>query len=461
MIFPSRKWAGLLMGLGLIFLGAGSNQLRAETEKNVCPAPGIETAPLPLSMPLAPLGNWREVLSGKRPIRIRLATDVKTVSLICREPFQIVSQNGDNREGQPGETMSFSGTMKYPVVLRAENGGSWQITIDDKPLPGNYPATLRVFSTGTGSSARLTLVNILPLEAYVAGVTEKEMGSGFGLEALRAQAIAIRSYTLYYLGRHGAEAADLCAGYHCQVYHGIPDPLSRTAYAAYSTKGQILLYKEQPIRANYFSTCGGETAAATFLNTAPIDFPYLTSISDRASDPPSLTDEKQISDFLHQKPDSFCAISPRYRWSATYTADELNALVSQNLDERICRPGLKPGKVKSLQVIRRSGGRAQVLQIDTESGTYTVEGDNIRWLFNPKPLQSAFFVLDLEKNRHGKIKKYTFIGGGWGHGVGMCQFGAEGRARAGQSAAEILQAYYPGTELWTTEVIVPKEISND
>jgi len=461
MTFSSKALTGLIIGLGLICLGVGYGQTTPDTSENTRPAPGIETAPLPLSAPIAPLTNWREVLSGKQPIRIRLAVNAKTVSLTCREPFQIVSQNGNNRKGQPGETVTFSGMMKYPVNLTAENGGSWQITVDDKSLPGNYPAALRVFSNGTGDKARLTLINILPLEAYVSGVAEKEMGSGFSLEALRAQAIAVRSYTLYYLGRHGAEAADLCAGYHCQVFQGVPDPLSRTAYATYSTKGQVLLYKDQPIRANYFSTCGGETAAAPFLSANPADFPYLIGSSDSNPARPLPADEKQITDFLKQKPDAFCAISPRYRWSVTYGSDEINTFIAQNLGKLICQPNLKPGKVKSLQVSRRSGGRAQTLQVETESGTYTVEGDAIRWLFNHKPLQSTFFIIETEKNRKGRINKYTFIGGGWGHGVGMCQFGAEGRARAGQSAAEILQAYYPGTELWTGETIVPKEISND
>jgi len=452
MTFSSKALTGTIIGLALLFLGTGYNQAFPDTEENTGPAPGVDTSSS-IPPPAAPVSDWREVLSGRQPIRIGLITGAKTIALTCDSPFQITSKDGSRQEGQPGQTVTFSGIMKYPIDLAAEAPGLWQIVIDDKPLADNYENTLRVFSSGSGNNARLTLVNLLPLEDYVAGVTAKEMGSGFSLEALRAQAIAIRSYALYYLGRHAAQGFDLCAATHCQVYKGDSDPLGRAAYAAYSTEGEVLLFQGRPIRAHYHSTSGGETASAEFLKINPADFPYLTAISDCNPARPILADEKQISDFLHQKPDSFGAISPRYRWSVTYSPDEVNDFVAQNLGKLIGQPNLKPRKVKSLQVSRRSGGRAQTLQIDTDSGTYAVEGDAIRWLFGRKPLQSTFFVIEPEQDHKGRIKKYTFIGAGWGHGVGMCQWGAEGRARAGQSATEILQAYYPGTEVWTTDVI--------
>jgi len=98
------------------------------------------------------------------------------------------------------------------------------------------------------------------------------------------------------------------------------------------------------------------------------------------------------------------------------------------------------------------------LEVICDAGTFLVRGNAIRWLFRGNSdkarsgLMSAFFSLSVSKDKAGNPRQYTFTGAGWGHGVGMCQWGAEGRARSGASAAEILSAYYPGTELYSEEL---------
>jgi SpoIID/LytB domain protein len=459
MNFFSKARAGFILLSGLaVCLTAGYGRNAPASAEDIAPAPGIE-APPPSPPQTDSQPDWRSVLSGKQPISVGLMVGAVEITAACRGPFQIQSEGGGSREGQPGETLTFSDNIKYPVNLIAGDGGVWQIAINGKPLAGDYPATLKIFPSGKAAKSGLTLVNILPLDDYVAGVTAKEMPASFSLEALRAQAIAVRSYSLYYLGlKHIAEGFDLCSGSDCQMYSGLPDPLSRAAYAAASTKGQVLLYHDQPIRAQYFSTCGGETAMASFLkadaNGSP---PYLAGASDCDPSHPLLADEKQARDFLGPNSEGYCVISPHYRWTQTFRADEVNAFAVQNLARLTHIPDLKPGKVKSLQVIRRLGGRAQALQVDTESGSYTLAGDDIRWFFGKQGLKSTFFVLDIKKDSRDRPKQYIFTGAGWGHGVGMCQYGADGRARAGQSAAEILEAYYPGAQLWISDTTSESE----
>jgi stage II sporulation protein D len=105
--------------------------------------------------------------------------------------------------------------------------------------------------------------------------------------------------------------------------------------------------------------------------------------------------------------------------------------------------------VLDMRILNRVGARVSVLEVVCECGTFYVKDNYIRRLFAGKPerVKSTYFTLTVNKDDSGKPLEYVFIGGGWGHGVGMCQMGAAGRANAGQTAEEILQAYYPGTKL--------------
>ena len=103
---------------------------------------------------------------------------------------------------------------------------------------------------------------------------------------------------------------------------------------------------------------------------------------------------------------------------------------------------------------RSATGRVQELRIITDKNTYRLQCNEIRWLFGlgyaaPQGLKSILFTLTTERDAAGKPAKFTFRGAGWGHGLGLCQYGAAGRARAGQTATQILEAYYPGTKVQT------------
>jgi len=414
---------------------------------------------------LTTLPLWREYLSGKRPIRIGLASAVSQVTLAGEGSFAIFVGEAFLRQGREGEILTFSGEMKEKMTLAPEEGKAWSVKVNDQPLAGRYPGKMEIFSTGSGEGAKITLVNEVPLEDYVAGVVEREMPSSFSVEALRAQAICARSYTLYYLGRHQAEGFDLCAQTHCQIYRGRPDFLGRPVVAAYTTRGQILVFQGQPVRTFYHSTCGGETANGLALSENPTTLPYLLGVPDAQSRAP-LSGEETIASFLGGNSDSFCSISPKYRWQVSFRAGEINAIIQANLPTLLKQPDLKPGKVKSMRIAVRLAARVQALEIECESGTYSVQGNDIRWLFRNSDkakngLMSTFFSLSISRDETGNPIKYTFTGGGWGHGVGMCQYGAEGRARAGAGALEILAAYFPGTELWTEEVIEESEAANE
>jgi SpoIID/LytB domain protein len=401
---------------------------------------------------------WQDYLEGKRRIRIGLVTGANEVQLTCDSPFK-VTQGETTRECQPTDIFTSSDATHQPVRLVSDRSAIWTVRVNGKPFLGNYTGPMEVFTSpnATDDKPRLTLVNEPPFEQYIEGVVSKEVGSTFSLEAQRAQAIAARSYTLNYLGRRQSEGFDLYADQNDQVFQGIPDRLSRIHTAVFSTRGQVLIYNDQPIKALYCSTCGGETAAieATGLDTKAC--PYLSGCSDEPKPRPRLSGEDKIAAVLAEHSTSFCKIAPAsiYRWQKVLTAAEVDAFIGKNLVKLSGQTGTIPGKVKSMRVSVRSGGRAQALEVVCENGIFEVKGNDIRWLFGkgkPDGLKSTFFVLSATNDAQGNPQSFTFTGGGWGHGVGMCQYGAEGRARAGQSAQEILAAYYPGTRLWTARL---------
>lgn len=406
--------------------------------------------------------GWQDYLTGNRLMAIGLARRAQEVSLVCNGSFKIFVNGVLLRSGAAGEVVTFSGEMNERLTLVPEPGKLWFVKVNGRPLSGvsegkaafRYPGKLDIFASpgcGGGDQARVTLVDRIPLEQYVCGVIEEEMPSSFPLEALRAQAICARTYALFYLGRHQADGFDLCASTHCQVYNGKPDRYSSPVAAAFSTRGQVLLYDGQPAGTFFHSTCGGETADGRFLAENTRDRPYLVGVSDlRARTVPY--DDNGLKRFLAGGSEGYCRGSRKYRWTVTLSAAEVDTLVQANLGKVLGQPSLQPGKVKMLRIASRERARVKVLTVECAESSYDVEGNNIRWLFKGASqakggLMSTMFTMSVGKDAAGNLQ-YTFVGGGWGHGVGMCQFGAQGRAQAGQSAAEILAAYFPGAELW-------------
>ena len=297
---------------------------------------------------------------------------------------------------------------------------------------GSYPGVLEVSATSRG----LRLVEYLDLDAYVAGVVAAEMPRTFPLEAMKAQAVAARTYALYHLGDHEADGADLCARVHCQAYAGQPPPDSVAAEATRQTAGLVLAWNELLVDALYHSACGGATSTAWDVRQGKL-LPYLLSVEDSPS-----------ADGV-----PYCAQDHDVRWSQHFSRRQADRLLAANLPRVLYEPRLSPGRLQNLHLAAvGSGGRAEWLEIATTTDTYRVRGDAIRWLFGegyagPRGLRSSAFELSVETNAQGAPVGFSFRGRGHGHGLGLCQWGARGRALSGQTAEEILAAYYTGAML--------------
>lgn len=274
----------------------------------------------------------------------------------------------------------------------------------------------------------LTVINRLGLESYLAGVVPAEIGSRPPEEfaAVKAQAVAARTYTIASLGSRDSLGFDVFATVEDQAYGGVQIERPEIGRAIRETAGEILTYDERPVLALYHSTCGGRTATRYEVWGEP-DLPYLRSVRDRGGG------------------DDFCAISPRHRWRESWTAESMNDFVRRELAERLGVTPTSVGQIRGIRVLSRTeNDRVDQLEVEADGGRYVVRKNDIRWVLRPAEgsiLRSTDFAV-----RQGRVGEEDVVveGRGFGHGIGMCQWGAIGRAREGQTYREILASYYRG-----------------
>lgn len=280
--------------------------------------------------------------------------------------------------------------------------------------------------------ATLTVVNIVNLEDYLRGVVPNELSPGAfpHMEAQKAQAVAARSWALAHLGDYAARGFDLCATQSCQVYRGAgsEQPLSDRAVA--QTRGLVATWRGRPINAYYTSACGGHTESGReiFDDRAP----YLRGVACSADHGrrhgPAGDDEVRPS---HP--------APAQEWESRLTPAEVASALS--------RYGTV-GEVHDI-VPRRTGvsGRVVELAVVGSSGEVVLKGLKVRWGLG---LRDSLFVVEREVAEDGAVERFVITGRGRGHGVGLCQLGAWGMARAGATFDGILKHYYRGIALSTS-----------
>jgi len=286
-----------------------------------------------------------------------------------------------------------------------------------------------------GTQQGILTFNRVRIDDYLVGVVPIEIGGRSAAEsaAVQAQAVAARSFAYVHLNANDRRGFDVTATVADQVYGGVDSETALATQAVESTRGLVLKYAGRVVNAPYSSVCGGETAAQSEVWRTP-DEPYLKRVSDRM---PGTTDRY------------YCDIAPRFRWTRTFDEAELVNAVSRYLAAYVPVPGSNPGQPRAVAITSRTpSNRVGTLKITTDRGDFTLQGNDIRSVLRASGgeiLNSTYFFIDSSFERDGHLTKLTVRGGGNGHGVGMCQWGAIGRARAGQDFRSILATYYPGT----------------
>jgi len=205
--------------------------------------------------------------------------------------------------------------------------------------------------------------------------------------------------------------------------------------AVRATQGEVLISDGQPIKALYSSACGGRTANVE--DVWPWDYtPYLRSVRDDAGEGTT----------------AYCSLSANFRWREEWDADAFLAMIRQYGAVENPASSNLGGELLDVRVDKRSRcGRVQDLGISTSHGDISFHGDRTRWVLR-RPgtnaiLRSSFFKIGVIRGDGGRTRKVVATGGGNGHGIGMCQWGAMGMARAGIEYRDILAHYYKSTRL--------------
>jgi stage II sporulation protein D len=320
------------------------------------------------------------------------------------------------------------GTGRSPLVARPAAGGT--ISIGGRPYRGSALVQ-------TASAGRVTAINLVDMEEYLLGVVPHEIGRVGEdlLEAAKAQAVAARTYAVTYLGRRSALGFDVFATVQDQVYGGAGSEHDVTSRAVRETQGEVLLNGGQPIQAFYHSTCAGRTAAIDEV-WAERPRPYLVSVVD-------------VNPRTGQ---AYDVTSNRFRWSQRWTAEQINGILARTLADSLPAGVRSVGELREMEILERTqSGRVARMRIQTTTATFHIGRDRLRWiLLTPEDRilnSSMLHEIELSRGAGGRVTALTVNGGGWGHGIGMCQVGAMGRARDGQNYRAILTTYYTGTEV--------------
>ncbi len=290
----------------------------------------------------------------------------------------------------------------------------------------------------------LAVVNVVPLEDLLKGLVPAEIFARAHPEALKAQAVTARGEVLAKVGiKHLADPYLLCSEQHCAVYRGRTGEAASTTAAVEATRGEGLFNDEgRLVDSVYSAVCGGHTEDNDVVWGGPPD-PSLRGRPDVIGPPGAHPLPASLERWLTASNlPAACRLSSfaqpsKFRWERRFTAEQVDA--------RLKRLGV--GRVQALALTDRGvSGRASVLTVSGDQGATQVRGElNIRRLFGM--LNSSMAVVLPERDAEGRLTGWLFRGGGWGHGVGMCQTGAIGRAEAGQRYQDILRHYFNGAEV--------------
>ena len=317
------------------------------------------------------------------------------------------------------------------IVARAAGGSL--IALNGK----HYRGELLFLPADSG----VTIVNRVRMDDYLRGVVPLEIGTRDLRDsaAVQAQAVTARSYAYVHMGASSAQRPyDVTASVNDQLYGGADVETAVSNAAVNSTRGLVLQYAGRVVNAPYHSACGGSTAAADEIWRTSTE-PYLQRVSDQIPGTNRF----------------YCDIAPRFRWTRTLDGPTLREALVRYLGSYTRTPGGYPGMPRDVQIDTRTpSGRVGTLKIATDRGNYVLRGNDIRYVLRApggEILNSTAFTVETTEARDGSIGRLTLRGTGYGHGVGMCQWGAIGRARAGQDFLTILRTYYPGTTVAALE----------
>lgn len=403
-------------------------------------------------------------ISSKKTVAVRvgIVRNIELIEFKCSRHFEIKTASGKVYLANGLENKNYSVVKKADDALSVSSLGKEDILINEPfyiaSLEADATITLFNVSFGKGNfwsgkqdrsyrglieiandTMGMKVINTLSLEEYLYSVVPSEMPAHWAVEALKAQATAARAEAMAKLGRHKDAGFDFCAEVHCQSYNGVGQETRQTNIAVDGTEGIIMAYKGKPVDALYSSNCGGHTQGNIFGEGK--DIPYLRGKID--------ADEKHYLafplspidlEYWLKQPLSglYCDFAnSAFRWERIYTAEELKEILGKIADI---------GEIRKIIVLsRKASGHVNRIKLIGSNNSYILEKELVirNSLGN---LRSSMFKVEIKYDARKKPEQFIFYGGGWGHGVGMCQTGAKGMAESGNDYKQILSHYFQGIE---------------
>jgi SpoIID/LytB domain protein len=298
-------------------------------------------------------------------------------------------------------------------------------------------------------SKGIGIVNIVDMELYLLGVVPSEVMSWWPTEVLKSQAVIARTQVIIRSlrgGPHRNEGYHLCDGQHCQVYKGALIESNSTNKAVLDTQGEILTYHGKPVYTFYHANCGGYIQSSGEV-AGWGDSPYLGAHQDQLEDRTiSTASPWKFHLWIMDNPPANCnypgmVSSSQFRWLRIIKHKDMEYKINKEYDI---------GSLRKIIPLKRSrSGNVNSIMIAGSRRTVTITKEHlIRNILGFGPVKSTMFVIETNKHKNGRTRNYWIYGGGWGHGVGLCQSGAAGLAgKYKKNYREILKFYYPGTHL--------------
>ena len=324
----------------------------------------------------------------------------------------LISSGSKNKIQSLSESIRFNskGLLIHNKKIKSINGNYYYQTKKNLIIGKNkYSGDFSLIKHTKGLQPKkrenkyLLILN-LPLENYLGGVLEGEISHSWPMESMKAQAIAARTYAYWVLKNNKNKDYDIKSSVSHQVFKGNKDVHPNFKKALMKTKGTILTHRNEPIQTFFTATCGGETEKPKYVWGSTTRLPYFQNINC-----------------------PYCTTHPKYRWKAKISL----ATVERKLKFKVS------GKIKSIRVVKRSPSkRALTIEITSSKGRVNLSGNEFRLALGGRVVQSLRFKL-----KQNKTNIY-FNGRGYGHGVGLCQWGAKTMAEKGYSSRKILQFYY-------------------
>ncbi|MEK6727466.1 MAG: SpoIID/LytB domain-containing protein [Candidatus Omnitrophota bacterium] len=350
---------------------------------------------------------------GVNGVRVAILQDAPSINIKIAGSYEIA--DAKQRILQRGRDLKTTVTSyKRGILIAGKNFNLEKILI--KTInPGiiiingrTFRGDIQLIKTG---GFKLTVINRIGLEDYVQGILYHEASHYWPMEALKAQAIVSRTYAVYQSQENSAKDFDVTSDIYSQVYGGKTSERERTNKAVEETAAKVLTYQDKIIPAYFHATCGGHTQDASRLWNINL-FP------------------------LKGVPCDFCKGSPHYNWHYVARLDEI--------EEKLANSGYKTGNIKDIAVLGKDkSGRITDLRIAALKKEIKISAKDFRNIMGPDIIKSTDFNLKLVD------KDAVFEGLGWGHGVGLCQWGAYFMSKQGYGYEKILQYYYPGTDVKT------------